>query len=594
MGRKNAQSYQSFEMYKRLLWEVKAFWPLLILAIIGSIVYSAADSYAIYLLKPIINKGIAQQNAGYLKEVAIFILILFTLRGTGKFVSALFMGKFGQNVVFFFRTRLFNKFLVLPAYYYDQNSSGTLLSKLLYNVNQITQATGSALKTVAQDGAFVIGLLVVMLTVSWKLSMMVFVIAPFMGLFISWMSKRFRRLSKKTQTAMGDLTHVAEEALLSYREIRIFGAQDYQATRFYQKAHYTFSQQVKVLMTDALASPVVQITGAIILAIALYIAAIVGTGAQSWLKPGSFVAFFTSLLSLLKPLQRLMNVNSKIQKALAATEDLYYVIDHPEEENQGTITLQSVYGNVTFENVSFRYATNDEWVLNDINLEVKAGETVALVGRSGGGKSTLMTLIPRFYNAECGRITLDNEDIKSLELTNLRSHIAYVSQQIALFDDSVYNNIAFGKQNQASDDEIKAAAQDANALDFINDLPEGFNTPIGQNGANLSGGQRQRIAIARAILKDAPVLILDEATSALDMESEKAVQSALERVMKGRTTFVVAHRLSTIENADKIVVMEKGQIAEQGSHDELIRADGIYASLYAQTKTSQANEGNNG
>jgi ATP-binding cassette, subfamily B, bacterial MsbA len=572
-----------FSLYKRLLWDVRSLWAILVIAVIGSIIYSAADAYSIYLIKPIINKGFSAQNAGFLKLVAVLILGLFILRGIGSFLSSYYMGKLGANVVIKYRVEIFNKYLKLPASFFDKHSSGKLLSRLLYNIDQIQNATGNALITIAQDGAFAIGLLTVMIVVSWKLSLTVLIVIPFLGVFISWISKRFRRLSKNTQDAMGDVTHTAEESIKSYKEIKVFGGQKSQSEKFYKSIHYTYKQQMKTLVTDSLSSPFIQIIGAVILSTVIYLAAEMSSGGHEWMTAGSFISFFTAMLAILKPVKNLTKVNSTIQKALAAVDDLYLILDAENEVDTGKLAIRSCKGEVEFKSVQFSYG--DRNVLRNISFKVNSGDTIALVGKSGGGKSTLVNLIPRFYNPTAGSILIDGIDTTEISLENLRTNISLVSQNVNLFEDTVYNNIAFGlnKLPQDAEDVIRAAEL-AHAIDFINGLPEGMCTNVGENGSRLSGGQRQRVAIARAILKDAPILILDEATSALDNESEKVVQLALDNLMKDKTTFVVAHRLTTIRNADKIMVMDNGEVVEVGSHKELLELKGIYSDLYQKSE----------
>ena len=573
----------TYSLYKRLLWEVRSLWPILIISVIGGIMYSSSDAYAMYLIKPLLNKGFTPGGGEFLKGIALLFLLLFTVRGVGSFLSSYFMGKLGATVVYRFRQKMFSRFLDLPANYYDKTSSGKLLSKMLYNVDQVTSATGSAIITVVQDGTFVIGLVIVMIVTSWQLSITVIIVAPFLAIFITWISKRFRHYSRNTQSAMGDVTHVAEEALVNYKEIRIFGGQTYQKQRFNHNLRYTYGQQLKTLMLDGLSSPIIQFIGAIVIAVILFIVATYGLKDGGWLDAGGFVAFFASMMAILKPIKNLTNVNATIQKAIAATEDIFDILDHKPEEDQGQKTLKQVKGRVEFNNVNFNYPDTDALVLKDVNLTALPGQTIALVGRSGGGKTTMTNLLSRFYDVTKGTIKIDEVDTKTLKLTNLRSHIAMVSQHVNLFDDTIYNNIAYGKEGEISKEEIVKAAKAANAWVFIEKLPHGLETKVGQNGLSLSGGQRQRIAIARALLKNAPILVLDEATSALDNESERVVQQALIGLMNNCTTFVIAHRLSTVEHADKIVVMDGGEIVQIGSHQQLLeQKDGLYYKLYNQ------------
>ncbi|MCF6767698.1 lipid A export permease/ATP-binding protein MsbA [Thiotrichales bacterium 19S11-10] len=580
-------------LYRRLLSDVRSMMILLVISVVGSIIYSASDSLSIYMLKPILDQwpkgGVDATNTIFQYLPIIIIGILFA-RGVGSFLSSYFMGRLSASIVLSFRVKVFNKFLVLPASYYDKRTTGQLLSKMLYNVDQITAATSSALITIFQDGALVIGLLTVLFVTSWKLSLFILIAAPFLGLFITWVSKQFRRLSKNTQRAMGSVTHVAEETIKGYRDIRIFGGQSYQSRHFYKHAYYTFSQQLKVRLIDSISSPLIQMVGAVILAVIIYIAIDVDESHQ-WLSAGSFAAFISAMLALLKPVKNLTNVNSTIQKALAAVEDLYELLDSDSEVDEGKRKVNKVKGEVVFDQVSFAYSTDTKKIILDkINLKAESGKTIALVGPSGGGKSTLVSLIPRFYNPSSGKILIDGVDISELSLENLRSHISFVSQHVTLFDDTLYHNIAYGsKQQQAEEKEVISAAKAAQAYEFIEKLPLGLDTVIGENGMNLSGGQRQRVAIARAILKNAPILILDEATSALDNESERLVQKALDELKQGRTTFVIAHRLSTIESADQIVVIKEGQIIEIGTHQSLLEKGGLYSKLHQQAQASGGN-----
>ena len=590
-SKKLQENYEkSSVLYKRLLTEVKHLWPLLIIAVIGSIFYSAADSSAIYLIKPLLNKGfsnggITEKSAETLKMIGFILIILFSIRGIGSFVSSFFMGKLGQKIVLKFRQDIYNRFLDLPASFFDKYSTGKLLSRLLYNVDQVTSAASKAIITVVQDGSFVIGLLIVMFVSSWQLCLVVLLLAPILAIFITWISRKFRSLSRNTQESMGMVTHIAEESLRNFREIRVFNGQEKQKNKFEDHLLYTYSQQIKTMFYDGLFSPIIQVIAACMLTVILLIVATFGIGAagHSWLSAGSFVTFFASSLAILKPIKNLTKVNVTIQKAVAATEDIFFILDYKTEEDLGKIELQNVKGNIELKNLSFSYG--EEKVLNSINLDIKEGETIALVGKSGSGKTTIVNLLTRFYHQDSGEILIDNNDIKNLSLRNLRSQISTVSQNVNLFEDTVFNNVAFGLEKQATEEQVINALKKANAWEFVQELPEGLETNIGLNGSRLSGGQRQRISIARALLKDAPILIFDEATSALDNESERAVQQALDNLTTSKTTLVIAHRLSTVENADKIVVMKDGNIVEYGKHEELLKNNGLYSNLYHTSLT---------
>ncbi len=578
---------QTSALYKRLMKEVRHLWPLLILSAVGSIFFSLSDASMIYLINPILNHGfgptgdITQKSASVLMIMGLVMVLLLCMRAVGSFISDYFIGMLGQKVVYKFRKDIYARFMDLPSSFFDKHSSGQILSRLLYNVDQVTAATSSAIITLVQDSTFVIGLIIVMFISSWQLSLFLILVGPILAVFITIINKKFRALSRNTQSSMGAVTHVSEETLRNYKEIRVFGGQEKQTNKFNHNLSYTYGQQVKTIALDALTSPIIQIIASLVLAFSLFTIATFGVGdehSSSWLTAGSFTSFFASAAAILKPIKNLTKVNVVIQKAVAATEDIFYILDYPAEKETGSKEIKKVKGDLSIKDLSFRF--NDEKVLDGVSVDIKTGETVAFVGKSGSGKTTLTNVLSRFYIQESGEITLDGVDTRELTLKNLRSHLSMVSQNVHLFDDTVYNNVAFGLDRDATEQEIIDALQRANAYDFVSNLPEGMQTNIGSNGSRLSGGQRQRISIARALLKDAPVLIFDEATSALDNESERVVQQAIDNLTNSRTTLIIAHRLSTVENADKIVVMDDGKVVESGSHKELINNGGLYSRLY--------------
>nr|Q47908.2 RecName: Full=ATP-dependent lipid A-core flippase; AltName: Full=Lipid A export ATP-binding/permease protein MsbA [Francisella tularensis subsp. novicida] len=570
-------------LYKRLLLQVKHLMAFSAFGCYRKYIFLSADASMIYLINPILNYGfgpgggITKQSATILMLMGVGMVGFIALRSVGSFVSQYFIGSLGQKVVYKFRKDIYKRLMDLPASFFDKHSTGQIISRLLYNVDQVTEATSTAIITVVQDGTFVIGLIVVMFVSSWQLSLFLIVVGPFLGLFISIINKKFRNLSRNTQSSMGNVTHTAEETIRNYKEIRIFGAQQKQQNKFFKNLDYTYSQQIRTIALDALTSPVIQIIASLVLAFSLFTIAIFGTndgGGSSWLTAGSFASFFAAAAAILKPIKNLTKVNVVIQKAVAATEDIFYILDYPAEKETGSKELAKVDGNVTIKDLSFAFGEHK--VLSGVSVDIKAGQTVAFVGKSGSGKTTLTSIISRFYTQHKGEILLDGVDTRELTLENLRSHLSIVSQNVHLFDDTVYNNIAFGLSREVSEDEVIDALKRANAYEFVQELSDGIHTNIGNNGSKLSGGQRQRISIARALLKNAPVLIFDEATSALDNESERVVQQALESLTESCTTIVIAHRLSTVENADKIVVMDGGKVVESGKHQELLEQGGLY------------------
>ena len=510
-------------------------------------------------------------------------------RGVGSFVGNYFMSKLSLNIIHDLRSEMFGHLITLPNIFFDSNNSGHMIARITHNVTMVTGAASDALRIVAREGLTVIFLLGYLLLTDWKLTLVFLAVAPLIAIVVSKASKRFRRISHSIQSSMGDLTQVTSETIHGYREVRGFGGEQYEKHRFNAASARNTSQTLKMDRTSAVHTPMLQFLVSMALAGLLLLVLLI----QSSASTATLVGFVSAAALLPKPIRQLSEVNSKIQKGIAAAENIFRLIDEQPEDNLGSHHADQLKGRIEFKAVSFTYANANEPALRDLNFTIEPGQTIALVGRSGSGKTTLASLLPRFYNYNQGEILVDNIPLNDYELSNIRNHISLVSQNVTLFNDTVARNIAYGMLGDDKDEEdIRLAAEAAYATDFIKDMPDGMHTMIGEDGVLLSGGQRQRLAIARAILKDSPILILDEATSALDTESERHIQAALDEVMKGRTTLVIAHRLSTIENADCIFVMEKGRIVEQGSHAELLGRGGHYAKLHKmQFKDDLSDEG---
>ena len=591
--------------YLRLLGYVARYWFPFLIAVFGLLLHSLAEIAFIDLLRYITDTvavltgsaadstvastsgvigGIAQGlfgdelvNESWL-VIPLFLIMISAVRGVGYLIGTYFIAYVANYLVHALRTDLFNRYLLLPFKFFDQSMSGNLVSVVTFNVQQVTEAGTKAIKTVIQQGSLVILLMGYLLYVNWILTLFFIAVLPIIGLIVTKVSKRFRLISKNILSAMGDVTHVTQEAVQGYQEVRMFGAVKTERNRMSNASHDNRRQNMKMAFTGALSNPL------IILIVSFAFAGVTGFMLNpiilNTMTTGSFIAFIVASGVLIKPIRQLTEVNSDIQRGIAAAESIFEILDSDAETDQGTFEAETVTGGFEFSNVSFTYKGTKKEVLKEIDLKVSPGETIALVGSSGSGKTSLVSLIPRFYNHKEGQILLDGVDVNEFALTNLRKHIGIVSQNVTLFNDTIFNNIAYGELKDRSVDQVRAAAKIANADEFIEDLPDGFDTHIGDDGVMLSGGQRQRIAIARAVLKNAPILILDEATSALDTDSERHIQAALDQLMKGRTTFVIAHRLSTVEKADRILVLEKGLIIEQGTHEQLLGNKGRYAKLY--------------
>ena len=593
--------------YLRLLRYVRRYWLAFVVSVFGLMLHSfaevafvdllgfitdtvgnltstSADTGAASLPSTGITATLANGLLGDLMithswlVIPIFLVALSVLRGIGYLIGSYGLAYVSNYLVHALRTDIFDKYLQLPFCFFDRSMSGHLVSVVTFNVQQVTQASTKALKTLLQQGTLVLGLLGYLFYVNWKLTLFFIAVMPLIALLVSVVSRRFRLISTRIQSAMGDVTHVTQEAVNGYQEVRMFGATDNERERMQLASHSNRRQNMKMAMTEGVSNPLVM----------LLVSSAFGGITGFMLSPsiletmttGSFITFLVASGMLIKPIRQITEINSDIQKGIAAAESIFEIIDAQPEIDNGTTELDSVQGGFEFKDINFQYSADGRMILQDINFSVKPGETIALVGSSGSGKTTLVSLIARFYNHGQGSILLDNVDVNEFTLTNLRSHIAQVSQNVTLFNDTVFNNIAYGELSNCTLAEVKAAATVAHADDFIEQLSDGYQTHIGDDGVMLSGGQRQRIAIARAVLKNAPILILDEATSALDTDSERHIQAALEELMKSRTTFVIAHRLSTVEKADRILVMEKGQIVEQGTHQQLLIQAGRYSQLY--------------
>ncbi|MDP2029976.1 MAG: lipid A export permease/ATP-binding protein MsbA [Thiobacillus sp.] len=573
------EGHTSRVLYGRLLAYVKPYWRMFALSLVALILTAATEPMLPALFKPLLDQGFVAKDQAFIRWVPLLLLALFVVRGLTSFVSTYCMAWVGSRLVMDLRAAMFDKLMALPTRYFDQNPSGQLIAQLAFNVTQVTQSATSSLTTLVRDTVTVLGLLGYLVWLNWRLTLIVFALVPLTLWVVRLASKRLRGLSRKAQQNIGDLTQVVDEAVGGHRVVKLYGGEAYEQERFRSAANLARAYEMKRVAANAVYEPVIQFIAAIALAVIVYIAA--GQASSNTTTVGGFVSFFIAMLLLFAPLKRLTAVNDQLQRGLAAAETIFSMLDQDAERDHGTHTLARIEGRLAFRDVVLCYPGKTIPALNRVSLDIAPGETVALVGASGSGKTTLANLVPRFYDPDAGVITLDGHDIRNIALRNLRSHIALVSQDVTLFNDTLGHNIAYGSKRDASADEIRTACIAAHAWDFIQAMPDGLDTLIGENGMRLSGGQRQRIAIARAILKNAPLLILDEATSALDNESERHVQAALETLMENRTTLVIAHRLSTIERADRIVVLEGGQIIEVGNHADLIARQGRYAQLHA-------------
>ncbi|EIO3936101.1 lipid A ABC transporter ATP-binding protein/permease MsbA [Vibrio vulnificus] len=568
----------TWRTFKRLWTFIRLYKSGLAVAVVALIINAVSDTYMISLLKPLLDEGFGSAESDFLRTLPLIIFAMMFIRGISSFVSAYCLSWVSGNVVMQVRRMVFNHYMQMPVSYFDKEKSGSLLSRITYDSEQVSAATSQALVSIVREGASIIGLLVLMFYNSWQLSLVLILVAPVVAMGIGIVSKRFRKISKSMQTVMGVVTSSAEQMLKGHKVVLSYGGQDIERERFDKVSNQMRQQTMKLVTAQAAANPIIQMIASVAIVVVLYLASIDSIKEQ--LTPGTFTVVFSAMFGLMRPLKALTSVTSQFQRGMAAAQTLFALVDLEPEKNTGTHSVERAQGDVSVKDISFTYLGTERPALSHVSFDIPRGKTVALVGRSGSGKSTIANLFTRFYDVDSGEIQLDGVDVRDYELKNLRTQFALVSQNVHLFNDTIANNIAYAAGDKYSREDIERAAELAHAMEFISKMENGLDTMVGENGASLSGGQRQRVAIARALLRDAPVLILDEATSALDTESERAIQSALDELQKNKTVLVIAHRLSTIEKADQILVIDDGVVVERGSHSELIEKDGAYAQLH--------------
>ena len=571
-------SASSFQLYRRLLSYALVYWEIFTIAIIGMVIVASASTAFTALMKPMMDGSFVNRDPDTIKWIPLAIIGIFSVRIVGAYAASYGMSVIGRNVIREIRREMFSRLLSLPKSFYDQATTGELMSKFSFDVERVANATTKAITVFIRDSLTVLGLVGWMFYLNIQLALVFITVAPVVAAIIVLVSKRFRRISKNIQNSMGDVSRIIEESIKGQLVVKIFGGRTYEEEQFAKVNNINHKQNLRMQKTQALSSPIVQFLVACALSLIVYMATLDSMKAE--ITVGTFVSFIIAMSMMLPPVRSLTSIVNTLQQGIAAAESVFGFIDLKQEHDEGNYRVDSVKGLIKFNQVNFTYKGEEKNALSEINLAIEVGQTVAFVGRSGSGKSTLLNLIPRLYDTQSGKILLDDVDVQDYSLEDLRSHISYVGQDVVLFNDTIEHNIAYGSMKSCSHDDVIEATKAAYAYDFINETSDGFQTTVGERGVVLSGGQRQRIAIARALLNNAPVLILDEATSALDTESERYIQNSLEKLMQNRTTLIIAHRLSTIENADVIVVMDKGQIVEKGTHDELLALNMHYSALH--------------
>jgi len=567
-----------FELYKRLLSRTKLYKKIFIVAVLGMIIHAMADTSFAALIKPLLDGSFIEQDKEFLSIMPILIILIFIFRGLGSFMSNYGMAYVGRSIIRDIRKDMFDKIIKKSSQSYDQSITGKLVSKITFDAEQVAEAATKAITIIIKDGLTIVGLLALMFYYSFYLSIGLILLAPLIGLFLKIMSSKFRSISRDIQKSMGQLTNAVEESIIGHRVIKIFGGQEHETKNFHDVNTNNRSKNLRLIFIQSLSIPLMQLIIALFAAGIIYY--VTSANYLDEISVGTFMSYLTAMIMLFAPIKRLSEVNVILQRGIAASESIFALLDsesEPDNEDNHDI-IDDI--SISFKNINFKYETSKDLVLKNISFHIKPGETVALVGKSGSGKTSLLDLLPRLYKPVSGSILFNNHDISKFDLGFLRKQISYVGQDFTLFNDTILNNIAYGELNKFEINDVEDAAKKANAFNFINSFPNKFNTHVGQNGILLSVGQKQRIAIARAILKNAPILLLDEATSALDSESESLIQDSLNKLAANKTTIVIAHRLSTIVNADQIIVVENGEIIEQGTHNDLLNKPGAYFTLF--------------